>query len=74
MGTNKFAKDLFERVSVSFLEGFLTVTGFDAMNILHLDWKAALAAGGGVGLLSLVKGLIAKLKSNPESASLASGV
>lgn len=69
-----FVKDLSERVLASLVTGFLTVTGFDAMNIMHTDWKAALAAGGGMALLSLLKGLLAKLKGNPNSASLASDV
>lgn len=74
MNNNTFVKDLMERVIVSFLQGFLTVTGFDLIDVFNLDWKAALAAGGGMALLSLIKGMIAKFTANPESASLARGV
>lgn len=65
-----YLRDLAERVLASFAGGVLSVTGLDAFNILHLDWKAAVGVGGGAALLSLLKGLAARRVGDPDSAGL----
>jgi Putative lactococcus lactis phage r1t holin len=70
----KYLTDLAERTIASFAGGFLSVIGLDAVNVLSLDWKAALGVGGGAALVSFLKGLAAKAVGNPESASLSSKV
>lgn len=66
-----YLKDLAERAVASFAGGALSVTGLDAVNVLNLDWKAALGVGGGAALVSLLKALAARRVGDPESASLA---
>lgn len=66
-----YLKDLAERALASFAGGALSVTGLDAVNVLNLDWKAALGVGGGAALVSLLKALAARRVGDPESASLA---
>ncbi|WP_116051669.1 holin [Amycolatopsis palatopharyngis] len=66
-----YFKDLAERAVASFAGGALSVTGLDAVNVLNLDWKAALGVGGGAALVSLLKALAARRVGDPESASLA---
>ncbi|WP_116042227.1 holin [Amycolatopsis palatopharyngis] len=68
---NTYFKDLTERVIASFAGGALTVTGLDAVNVLTLDWKAALGVGGGTALVSLLKALAARKVGDPNTASLA---
>ena len=67
-----YARDLAERVTTTFLEGFLggivVTTPFDLSM-----WHAA-AAGGVAASVSLVKGLVARWRSVTNSASLAKGV
>lgn len=70
----KYVRDLAERVGASFAGGFLSVIGLDAVNVLQLDWKAALGVGGGAALVSLLKGFAAKGFGNADSASLSSKV
>jgi hypothetical protein len=67
---SKYLTDLVERVVASFAGGFLSVTGLDLVDVLHLDWRAALGVGAGASLVALLKGLAAKWVGNPESASL----
>lgn len=69
-----YFRDLLERVVASFAGGALSVIGLDAVNVLSLDWKAALGVGSGAALVSLLKGLAAKAVGNPDSASLSSKV
>jgi hypothetical protein len=56
----KYWIDLGERVGSSFAGGFLSIIGLDGVNVLHLDWKAALGVGAGAALVSLLKGFLAK--------------
>jgi hypothetical protein len=67
---SKYVTDLVERVLASFAGGFLTITGLDGFDVLHLDWKAALGVGAGAALVSFLKGLAAKALGNKDSASL----
>ena len=67
---SKYVTDLLERVLASFAGGFLTVTGLDVVDVLNLDWKAALGVGAGTALVALLKGFVAKALGNKESASL----
>lgn len=67
-----YARDLTERVLTTFLEAF--IGGIVITQPLNGSmWYAAL--GGGVGaVLSFGKGLLARLRSEKNSASLAKGV
>ena len=67
---SKYWKDLVERVIASFAEGVLSVIGLDAVNLLDVDWRAALGVGGGVALVTLLKGLAARGTGSPDSAGL----
>lgn len=69
-----FTKDLFERIASTFLAGFVGAVSLDWTNITDLGWKAWLVAGVGAGIVSAVKGLIAKTIGNKDSASLTSNV
>lgn len=71
---NTYIKDLVERVVASFAGGFLSVIGLDAVNVMNLDWKAALGVGAGAALVSLLKGFAAKAVGDPGSASLSKNV
>ena len=73
-----YAKDLAERVIVTFLQAFgatLVAGGvFDVSGVRNVSaWQAAGVAGI-AAVLSLIKGLVAKLVSKKDSASLAAGV
>lgn len=67
-----YAKDLLERVAMTFLQGALgslVVTELSSVDM----WYAAL--GGGVAAVaSLAKGLLARGRGNPDSASLSGDV
>lgn len=69
-----YVRDLAERVASSFAGGALSVLGLDAVNILNVDWKITLGAGAGAALVSLLKGVLAKFRGSPDSASLSSKV
>lgn len=67
-----YGRDLTERVLTTFLASFVAAIPVTA----PLDgtlWKSA-AAGGIGATVSLVKGLVARLRSVTNSASLAKGV
>ena len=70
----KYLRDLAERVGASFVGGVLAAWGTDWVSITDIDWKTALGVGGLAGVVSLLKGLLAKLSGNPESASLSTKV
>jgi hypothetical protein len=65
-----YLRDLVERVVTTFLAGFLGAVSLDLTNITDLGWKAWLIAGAGAGVVSVVKGLIAKGVGATDSASL----
>lgn len=64
--TTKYLVDLAERVALTFAEAFLAVFTLTDVSTL----KSA-AVAGGAAVLSLLKGVVAKLKGDKESASLA---
>jgi hypothetical protein len=70
----KYFTDLGERMLASFAGAVLAAWGSDAVNILHVDWSAALGLGAGAAVVSLLKGLVAKGVGDSTSASLASKV
>lgn len=70
---NTYLKDLVERVAGAFAVGSLSVLGADAFNILNVDWRATLGVGGGAALLSLLKGVAARFRGDPDNASLRRG-
>ena len=65
-----FGRDLVERVLTTFVAGFLGAVSLDLTSITNLGWKAWLVAGAGAGIVSVLKGLIAKTIGSPNSASL----
>lgn len=69
-----FGKDLFERVLSTFVAGFLGAVSLDITSITDLGWKAWLIAGAGAGVVSALKGLLAKTIGSPNSASLVPSV
>jgi hypothetical protein len=68
---NQYLRDLIERVVASFAGGALSVLGLDAVNVLSVDWKAALGVGGGAAVVALLKGFVARTVGNSNSAALA---
>jgi hypothetical protein len=72
--TKLFGKDLFERVATTFIAGFGGAVSLDITQITDLGWKAWLIAGAGAGVVSVLKGLLAKMVGNKDSASLTSNV
>lgn len=67
-----YARDLAERVAATFLQAFVAGVTVTAPFDLSM-WKAASLGGIAAGY-SLVKGLVAKLRGNINSASLTKGV
>ncbi|MBB3665928.1 hypothetical protein FB384_004887 [Prauserella sediminis] len=71
--TNYF-KDLGERVVSSFTQGALSVLGLDAMNVLTVDWTAALGVGGGAAVLALLKALAGRGVGQNDNAAVTPSV
>jgi hypothetical protein len=69
---NLYTRDLFERVAMTFAEGFLG--GVVVTQLTDQKMWLAAAAGGVSAALALVKGLAAKRVGNSDSASLDGGV
>lgn len=71
-GAKKYLKDLAERVIVTFAGG--AITAVSVPELLSFDmsiWqKAALA--GGTAVVSLLKGMVARYRGDPSTASLTS--
>ncbi len=67
-----YARDLAERVVVTFLQAFIGALVLTTPFDLGM-WQSA-AMGGVAAALSLVKGLVARVRSVTNSASLAKGV
>jgi hypothetical protein len=67
-----YIKDLTERVSVTFLGGFFTALFADWTGAVPSDWKDWLLFGAGAGVISVVKGLVAKGIGDPASAAFLS--
>ena len=70
MFTNAFWMDLGERTAASFAGGALAALGGDAVNAWTVDWRLALGLGAGAAVVSVVKGLAARLRGDADSASL----
>lgn len=71
MVPNPYWKDLAERTLAAFVIGLGSVIPLDGLDVLHADWRSALAAGVTMAVGSAIKGLIAKFVGNRQSASLA---
>lgn len=67
-----YGKDLAERVVSTFLQAFLGAIVVSSPFSLSM-WQNAAVAGVAAGF-ALVKGLVARLRGNVDSASLAKGV
>lgn len=67
-----YLKQLGERVIGAFLSAFLgaIVAGELGVNILSTNWSAAALAGAGAAVLTLLKGLLAKLGFHNTAPSL----
>lgn len=71
---SNWVKDTAERVAVTFLESAAAVFTLDEVGHvagLSLTWQATLGLAATTAGYSLVKAVIAKLKGDSESASLA---
>lgn len=64
-----YLKDLGEQVTVAFAGALVTALGGDAVDVWHINWKLALGVAGGVAVISLLKGIVAKGFGNKDSAS-----
>jgi hypothetical protein len=62
---SQYAKDLLERVVVTFLGAFLSV-----FVVTDVNSAKAAAVAGAAAVLSLIKGLVAKQVKQPDTASL----
>lgn len=69
-----YLRDLAERVAWSFAGGALSVLGLDTVNVLNMDWRAAIGVGAGAAVISVLKGIAARFRGDPTSASLSSKV
>jgi hypothetical protein len=76
--TATYVRDLFERAAATFVQAFLAAlvaaNWFDLSHIRDLSVLQTAGVAGLAAVLSLVKGAIAKLIGNRDSASLAPGV
>lgn len=70
MWTASYWKALGEEAVVGFASGVLSVTGLDLVNVLNLDFKAALGVGLGGALVVVLKGLGLKNVGAPQSPSV----
>ncbi len=77
-GAGRYALDLTERVLATFVMAFLAAliaaNWFDVAHIRDVSVVQDAAYSGIAAVLSLVKGLVAKLVADKGSASLAPGV
>jgi hypothetical protein len=72
MNSTSYIKDLIERVVSTFVAGFGGAVSLDLTGITTLGWKAWLTAGAAAGVVSVVKGLLARGVGSKDSASLTS--
>lgn len=70
---SNFVRDLAERALASVAGGVLSVVGLDAVNVLHVDWKAAVGVGIGAGVVAVLKGVVARGVGDKDSAALLPG-
>lgn len=70
MWTAQYWKKLAEETVQGFAAGVLSVTGLDVLDVLQLDFKAALGVGLGGAVLVILKGLALKNVGNPDSPSV----
>lgn len=69
MFSKQFLIDTAERALATFLQTLLALVGTDALNILTLDWRAALAAAVSATVLSVVKSFAGEKVGNAGTAS-----
>ena len=65
-----YLKDLAERVGATFVAGFVAALAADWTGVIQSDWKAWLLTGVIAGVVSVVKGLVAKGVGDPGTASI----
>lgn len=65
-----YARDLAERVFSTFVAGFVAALLANWTGAIPSDWKAWLATGALAGVVSALKGLLAKFTGDPATASL----
>ena len=70
MWTAQYWKALAEETLSGFAAGVLSVTGLDLVNVLNLDFKAALGVGLGGALIVVLKGLGLKNVGALQSPSI----
>lgn len=64
-------KDTLERVSATAAESAVALMFADGVNIVDIDWKAGLGVVAATSVASFLKAWIARVKGNPNNASLA---
>lgn len=70
--TQKYLKDLAERVIVTFAGGALTAASLPELMSFNMSvWQRA-AFAGGVAVVSLFKGIVARYRGDPSTAQLTS--
>lgn len=65
--TKRFWLDALERGVKTFLQTAIAVTGIGAVDILSVDWKAALVASGTAAGLSLLTSVVSVLQADSIS-------
>jgi hypothetical protein len=70
-GKLAYLKDLFERVSATFVEGFVGTLLATWTGVIPADWRGWLTGAALTALAAAVKGLFAKTVGDRATASLA---
>jgi hypothetical protein len=73
--TQAWAIGTLDRLIGTFVVAFVALIGLGApgFDVMHVDWKAALAAAGSATALTLVKSLIAAFVGDTGTSSLLPG-
>lgn len=72
--TAAFWKGAADRAIKSVAQSLLLLWGADAgLDLLHVDWRGALAYAGGAAVLSLVTSVLSSKSGDPGTTSMISG-
>ena len=74
MWTKQFWQDAIERATKTFAQTLAAVLGAGAVDVLAVDWKAALAVSGGAALVSVLTSLGSEPFGGGGTASLTKAV
>lgn len=73
MLTAAFWTGLTDRAVKSFAQALILLWGADGLNILQIDWPAALGLGGGAALLSVLTSIVSAPAGDKGSSSFLPG-